>query len=105
MPRVVPSQIVEVIEQFRIDFYRTLGNANAAHLAGILALVEQVPPDLLLLRHHEYSLFVVAVEELRDTLARWRNGSMTGSLGLSPRNEFGNVNAVGVICQALQRCP
>src|SRR5437879_1304684 len=104
MPRVVPSQITEIIDQFKLDIHRTIGRDNTAHLTGLLAPVEQLPSDLLILSASDYSLYVVAVEELKSTLAKWVNGIDKG-YGLSPRTEFEGVNAVGLIRRVLALCP
>jgi len=103
--RVVPSQIVELIDQFKISFHHTIGHEHTTHLAAVLTLVEEkLPPDLLVLPPEDYSLFVTALEDVRNVLRKWQNLAAS-QFGLSTRTEFGNMNGLGFIHKCLSTCP
>jgi hypothetical protein len=85
MPRVVPSQIVAAIDQLKLPFDNNLTHGFSAPLSGILALIEQLPPELISLPSSDYCLFVVAAEDIRHQLARWRANDDTGTITTSAR--------------------
>ncbi len=62
MPRVVPSQVVELIDKLfpsarnqaeGQEFVLSIGNSN--QLAAILDLTQQIPPELLVINSDQYA--------------------------------------------------
>jgi hypothetical protein len=115
MPRVVPSDVLATIDRLfpfaatEVDDGRakSLGPSWSARLSALLALVDEIPRELLRLDGSEYATLITAVEAIRDILAMWRlpapaDGSfysMGDIKGLPP------VSPVTLIRLALAKCP
>ena len=75
MPKVVPSQVVEVIDQTfseakkQMPFYIDRGRRNEA--AAIIELVDQIPTELIKLDTKDYTIFQLAVTAIKNTLPLW----------------------------------
>jgi hypothetical protein len=110
VPRVVPSQIVELIDKLfepvqrqietNADF--SLYSGHSVAIAAILALVEHLPSELIVLGADQYAEFAVSVAGLRNLLNTWQtqpNHSLNRIVGLRP------LNPITLIRQALAACP
>ena len=110
MPKVVPSQVVEVIDQvfpkakdqkdtqqgrFSVD------NAHQNELAAIVELVNQIPAELIKIDPKDYTALQLAVTAIKTTLPTWnsRNFGLDRILG------YGNLNPVTIIRNSLSKCP
>jgi len=117
MPKVVPSQIVELIDarfpaakkqqekegnSFQCDFSRQ-GIVNT-----ILHLIDQLPADLLKLTGDELIYFLEAYHELKSAVANWNSG-IPGAGGtkykLYKMKDGSKLNPITVIRHALLKCP
>ncbi len=113
MPRVVPSQVVELIDRMfpRVNEEVegspfTIGREHSAGLAAVLGLVEHIPPALLVMDSSHYIEFISSLAAIREMLATWQNlepqfftytiGSVAG---------LRRHNAVTLVRQALALCP
>lgn len=79
MPRVVPSQIVALIDKMFPAAAEAKGgwNLNPDHqnnLAAIIDMVNQVPAELLTLDADTNSAFISSMAAIRETVLRWRGG-------------------------------
>jgi hypothetical protein len=109
MPRVVPSQVVELIDLLFPDarqqkegddkFMLTVGNAPA--IAGILDLVQQIPHELLTVNQQQYGELVVSVRALRTVIDHWHS---RGDYGFRRVPGLRHLNPITLIRQALVRC-
>lgn len=110
MPKVVPSQVVEVIDQVfpaarnqknsqqsRFSVDRTYQN----EVAAIVELVDQIPAELLILAPKDYTALQLAVTALKNTIPNWR----LRSYGLDRIHGHGNLNPVTIIRNSLSKCP
>jgi hypothetical protein len=110
MPRVVPSQVVTVIDSMfrwaatqvegqgeRIQLHRD----NSSRLAAVLALVQQIPQELLVLDDTKYSELVASIAAIQDIIPMWqfRDLPLEAVPGLS------KLNPVTLIRRALAECP
>lgn len=110
MPKIVPSQVVEVIDQvfpnvkdqkdtqkgrFTVD--RTYQN----ELAAIVELVDQIPAELIMLDPKDYTALQLAVTAIKNTLPTWH----LRDYGLERIHGHGNFNPVTIIRNALSKCP
>jgi hypothetical protein len=97
VPRVVPSQIVELIDklfeqvQMQIetggDFSLSHNSGHSVAIAAILELVQQLPPELIVLGTDQYAEFAVSVAGLRNLLSTWQtqpNYPLNRIVGLRP---------------------
>lgn len=110
MARVVPSEIVRVIDTWypvanpantgKLDFW--IGRKRTPQVNTILALVDQLPDELLMLQSEDYIDYVAAVEALRHAITRWEAG-LVYQLGVMPG--FDLVNPVVMVRRALALCP
>lgn len=78
MPRVVPSQVVQFIDQVFpwagtqvAGGVQNLTRQRANQLAGLLELVEKIPDELLTMNGVEYGSFVCSVAAIRERLKLW----------------------------------
>lgn len=108
MPRVVPSQVVTLIDQL-FPWANNLGSGRkldfhySGQLASILELVDQIPPELIVLDPDNYTKFVLSVSVIRTAInTTWWRGSgykLGGVPGL------GGAHPVVLIRQCLSVCP
>ncbi len=110
MPRIVPSQVVELIDQMfpgvrdQPDSKETrfsIARDHAFSVAAIIDLVEQIPPELMVLPSHSYAALVSSVASLRAVLKTWN----LRDYGIERIPGFGNRNPVTLIRNALAECP
>jgi hypothetical protein len=106
MPRIVPSQVVTLINRlFPPDqIQNTLGRGNAGQLAAIVNLVDGIPEELLTMDSDSYAGFLCGTAHIRQTLTTWASDRSARS-NLDPIPGFPNENAVGLILNALAKCP
>jgi hypothetical protein len=106
MPRVVPSQVIRLIDALfpvaaMVDvgqqnaFQLSRENRSAGLLMAIINLVEQIPDELIALDAHWYSALTVAIAESKYAMDQWqsRDHSLKGMSG------FDNFNPVTLICR------
>lgn len=109
MPRVVPSDVVRFIDQV-FPWLRApspgaaLAKEHSGEAAGLLALVDKIPEELLTLTGSEYGEFVCSVSAIRDKIALWQN-QQNPNLQTYLGQSFRGLNPVTLIRQALARCP
>jgi hypothetical protein len=110
MPKVVPSQVVEVIDQVFPDAKDqedsqqaifSVGRAYANEVAAIIELVDQIPTELIKLDPKDYTALQLAVTALKNTLPTWN----LRDYGLDRIQGHGNLNPVTIIRNALSKCP
>jgi hypothetical protein len=112
MPRVVPSQVVEFIDQVfswaatqAVDSGVNLVRANAGQLAGLLALLNKVPDELIIVSGASYSWLVTSEAALRDRLALWHAQGPPPELELVFVSGLPRLSPVRLIRDALSNCP
>ncbi len=110
MPRVVPSQIVEFIDQtipkakLQTDSGGkgfSLNRLDQHPCAGVVDLIAQLPSELLVLSREQYTEFVASVAAIKNTLEIWK----LRDYGLNEIPRFGDYNPISFIRQALSMCP
>lgn len=114
MPRVVPSQIVGLIDQlfpqYRVGsndrnlwFNQTLERCYG--LQAVLDLTDQIPPALLVLSNSEYAALVTSIASIRNVMKNPKQHGNGLSIELAPMAEFGNLNPISLLRDLLQKCP
>lgn len=106
MPRIVPSQVVDLIERIFPQSLAagTLGKGNAGQLSAIVDLVNGIPDELLTMDSNSYAGLVCSVAQIRQALASWSaDRNFTSNLASIPG--FPNETAVMLIRRALAKCP
>jgi hypothetical protein len=110
MSRVVPSQVVEVIDQVfpnvkgQKDNQQnrfSIGRGHQNEVAAIVELVEQIPSELIKLDPKDYTAFQLAITAIKNTLPTWK----LRDYGLDRIHGYGNLNPVTLIRNALIKCP
>ena len=115
MPKIVPSQIVEFIDNrfpmaqkqmsgqsseiFSIDFSRQ-GIVNT-----LIHLIDQLPNNLLLLVGDESVRFLEAYHELTSAVAIWNTDSAGRRHSITKMIDGSRLNPVTIIRDILSRCP
>lgn len=110
MPKVVPSQVVEVIDQVfpnaknqkdtQQDRF-SVSRANQNELAAIVELFDQIPAELIKLDPKDYTALQLAVTAIKNTMPTW----IHRDYGLDRIHGYGNLNPVTIIRNALLKCP
>jgi hypothetical protein len=101
MSRVVPSQVVSLINSIFPTIPDRLNYAHAPYLAAILSLVEQIPPELITLDEDDYKIFVASIAALRSSINSWeRRGNVKSSTKIP---EHGS--ALAILFKCLGNCP
>lgn len=104
MPRVVPSQIIDFIDQAfpsakdNKSFY--LDRNHAEHCLAIIDLIEQLPPELLAISGQSHIEFVSAKSAIKIALDQWklRTHRLSKVPGLDDRNPVSIIRHVLSIC-------
>src|SRR4029453_2266210 len=81
MARVVPSQVVALIDQM-FSFAATqqerqweyVGPNRSSELSAVVALIEQIPSELVFLDVAEFGVYICALAAMRDILHIWYGG-------------------------------
>lgn len=111
MPRVVPSQVVAVIDQMFQWAAQQAGTGQATqlghrHLPQVLTLVElarQVPSELVTLSPNQYLHFVAATSVLAAAVQAWQGGNQQHHVSTIPG--ISNLHPVTLVRQAMTSCP
>jgi len=109
MPRVVPSQVVELIDRL-FPWAKTqlqgnriiLQRRNALQLAAFIHLVEQIPNELIVLDGNSYAEFVGSIEAIRFAIRVWETPNQyTETYSIYDIEGFRPLSPVTLIYQAL----
>jgi hypothetical protein len=105
MPRVVPSQVVDLIATVwpTGDQQKNINATQAGRLSGLVELLDQLPAELLTMDSALYASFICAKAHIRHSLLTWTSeprqpnwlGTMSGQPEQAP---------VTVIRDALAQC-
>lgn len=76
MPRIVPSQVVALIDEL-FPHARTspdfqVYSVHAPALSAIIRLIDEIPSQLITLGAPDYGRLVLGLEALREAIIRWR---------------------------------
>jgi hypothetical protein len=104
MPRVVPSQVVSLIDQSFPGTQKTpdfpIYSASAGVLSAIVRLTNEIPTELLTVGAEDYSDLVCALEGLTSAVNRWLQRG-----GDDPPARIKARSPVWVIREVLTKCP
>ena len=108
MPRVVPSQVVELIDklfpwakdQREGDQKNYLTAANAYSIAAVLDLLQHVPSELITIGPEDHAELISSAAALRTLMQRWqiRDGQFIRIPGMR------HLSPITLIRQALAKC-
>jgi hypothetical protein len=104
MPRIVPSQIVALIDQNLSDRQSSrlsMGHTNVAGLTAIAHLIDDLPSELLTISGSDYSDLVCGVEAIRNSVAFWQHKGV-GEIGIAG---IRGKNILLILREALVKCP
>jgi hypothetical protein len=109
MSRVVPSQIVEVIDKMFPRFRdqepndkRSLTANHRSSLAAVSFLVEQLPDELIVLEGDSYIEFAASIAAIRQIQETWKTDqtrTLEAAYGLR------QLNPIKLLRDALSKCP
>jgi hypothetical protein len=113
MPRVVPSQVVSVIDtfvsaepqikrenpKFAVNFH------SSKAFATILELVRRIPEELLVLDAEDFTKLLCAQAAIETTINSKRGEGHVRYDDLTPVSGFGNLNPIFLLRDALAKCP
>lgn len=110
MSRIVPSQVVEIIKSL-FPFVSTqrdgesisLDFSYAESLAGVVHLLDRIPPELIHLSDAEYINFTINIEAIRSAVNSFERRGNVNPLKFLP--SFNRLNPVTVVYRALEKCP
>jgi hypothetical protein len=115
MPRIVPSQVVEVIDTLfpnaKTEVERhtlELTWSDAPKLLTILELANKLPDQLLVMPPERYAEYVASLGTIQWFLGRWQTTeriSPAYSRTFTTIPGLRQLSAVGLIRQALAQCP
>jgi hypothetical protein len=104
MPRVVPSQVVAVIDQnfpsARANPDFSISSKSAGVLKAIIRLTSEIPTELLELNAEDYSDLICAIENLSSTATKWEQRG-----GDDSPSRLKEKSPVAIIREALSKCP
>lgn len=105
MSRVVPSQIVEMIDQSFPDigqrFSLPFNHETVGVLTAIVRLVGEIPTELLTISGADYSNLACGVEVVRNSAEFWQKSGR----GETAQPGLRGKNALTLIREALVKCP
>jgi hypothetical protein len=104
MPRIVPSQAVQLIDNFfsRAQTHESflVPFADTARLAAVLSFIEQIPPELLTLTGKDLSNYAAALAMAKRVQQVWSTRAENVTL-----EDFGGVSPIVLLRRALANCP
>lgn len=110
MSRIVPSQVVEIIDQLfpmakkQEDRQRdcfSLDRGNQNELAAIVDLVGKIPSELIALEARDYVGLQLALTTIRTMIPVWQ----VCNYGLEKVQGYGHLNPISIIRNSLSKCP
>lgn len=110
MARIVPSQVVNVIDQMlpqakdqpdSKEKRFSISRDRETSVAAIIDLIEQIPSELFVLPNDQYLELISSVAALKSTLKTWK----LRDYGLEKIPGLGNRNPISLIRNALASCP
>jgi hypothetical protein len=104
MPKVVPSQVVALIDR-AYPAAKTIPNfkvysADAAILSAIVSLADEIPDELVTISGEDYTDLVHGLEALAHSVDFWRERG-----GDDPPRAIKGKSPVTVVRDALAKCP
>lgn len=115
MPRVVPSQVVDVIDSLFPDAKdevegqaKQLNWGDGTRLLAIVELAGQIPEELLVLDSQHYAEYIASLAAIRWYIERWQTSERTSksySRELTVIRGLRALGPVALIRQALALCP
>jgi hypothetical protein len=104
MARIVPSQIVALIDQNLTEAQSPTLSVNHASVAGLTAiarLIDELPTELLTISGVDYSDLVCGVEAIRNSVAFWQHkgAGQIGAAGIRGKN------ILVMLRDVLAKCP
>src|SRR4051794_4204859 len=102
MPRIVPSQIVELIDQLFPDARSTQKAriGNGPELATVLSLARQIPTELLTLTGQDFADFAVSLQFMEST----QQSSLSLQRGFQVA-EYRGFSTIFLLRAVLAKCP
>jgi hypothetical protein len=104
MPKVVPSQVVELIDQVFPSAKTTpkflVYSGSAASLSTIVSLADDIPDELITISGQDYADLVHGLESLAHSVDRWNQRG-----GDDPPNFIKDKSPVAVVREMLVKCP
>lgn len=104
MARVVPTQIIDLIDQTQKIFRQQSPSVTFDSVAGLTAivhLIDNLPSELLTISGTDYSDLVCGVEAIRNSVALWHHRGASG-VGIS---NIRGKNALQILRGTLEKCP
>lgn len=104
MARVVPSQIVALIDQNQSapqSSRLSVTHETVAGLTAIAHLIDELPTELLTISGTDYSDLVWGVEAIRNSVAFWQHKGI-GEIGVAGMR---GKNVLRILREALEKCP
>jgi hypothetical protein len=107
--RVVPSDVVKLIERIWPDVYRrpeprlTLNYSYRPHLQAIVEMYDRIPDDLLAPPRDEYPTLMAAVGGIRAAIVQFNTAGDSRPIDKTPG--LGNIDPVTALRSALLKCP
>jgi len=110
MSRIVPSQVVEIINRL-FPFTSTqkdgqsvdLDYSNAGSLSGIAHLIDQIPAELITLNDTDYIDFILNVEAIKSAVKSFEQRGNVNPLKFL--SGFNRLSPVTIVRRALEMCP
>src|SRR5436305_595196 len=104
MARIVPSQAVELIDNFfpraRTQETFLVPFADTARLAAVLFFIEQIPPELVNLAGEDFTRYAAAFATAKRVQQIWSIRSENITL-----EDIGGVSPIVLLRRALVKCP
>jgi hypothetical protein len=111
MARVVPSQVVELIDQMfpqaKDENQRafSLELIHLPQLSAIIALTEQIPPELINLDEHHYMELEASRAAIKSAMQCWQGPGGSNRFELDKLKGLSDLNPLTLIRRALGKCP
>jgi hypothetical protein len=103
MTKVVPSQVVALIDRIYPSLANTpnspVYSADAAVLSAIINLADDIPLELLTISGEDYSAYVFGLESMAAAIDRWNHRG-----GDDPPRTYEHKSPVYLVREALAKC-
>jgi hypothetical protein len=104
MPRTVPSQVVELIQQKlpQASANVDVTGQTAPFLMAVARLVDEIPVELLTISGRDYDDLICGIEAIKVGVGRWLRSGHVGQISMP---NLDGKNAVHLVRDALSKCP
>jgi hypothetical protein len=114
MPRIVPSEVVAVIDKLFPGLIAqedspskeiTLDSSHLYQVSAIASLSDQIPQELITLGPDDYAKYAASIAAIKTSVETWTARGNTSIGNLESISGLSHLNPITIIRRSLEKCP